>query len=192
MAAKRAPADHTDNRRQGDADAVSPAGGPDDAAGDTPFPVVGLGASAGGLEALEQFLKAMPADSGMAFVIVQHLDPSHPSILAEILQRATAMPVLEVQDQMPVEPDHVYVIPPNRDMVIFHRTLQLSDPAEPRHQRLPIDSFFRSLALDQGDHTAGIILSGNGSDGTFGMHEILGAGGLCLVQDPVTARYSGM
>jgi two-component system CheB/CheR fusion protein len=186
------PADGLDDAPQDDSSAVPFCAGADDTA-DTPrFPIVGLGASAGGLEALEQFLKALPAGTGMAFVIVQHLDPSHPSILAAILQRSTAMPVLEVKDQMPVERDHVYVIPPNRDMVIFRGTLQLSEPAEPRHQRLPIDAFFRSLALDQGDRASGIILSGNGSDGTLGLREILGAGGLCLVQDPASARYGGM
>jgi two-component system CheB/CheR fusion protein len=192
MASGMTPADGLDDAPQDDSSAVPSCAGADDTA-DTPrFPIVGLGASAGGLEALEQFLKALPAGTGMAFVIVQHLDPSHPSILAAILQRSTAMPVLEVKDQMPVERDHVYVIPPNRDMVIFRGTLQLSEPAEPRHQRLPIDAFFRSLALDQGDRASGIILSGNGSDGTLGLREILGAGGLCLVQDPASARYGGM
>ena len=105
------------------------------------FPIVGLGASAGGLDAFEHFLRAMPLDSGMGLVLVQHLDPSHPSILSEILQRSTRMPVVEAHDQMQVEPNHVYVIPPNRDMVIFHGKLQLSVPTEPRGQRMPIDAF---------------------------------------------------
>lgn len=154
--------------------------------------VVALGASAGGLDAFEHFLRAMPADSGMAFVLVQHLDPTHPSILAEILQRSTSMPVLQAEDQMQVEPDKVYVIPPNRDMGIFHGALQLRLPAEPRGQRLPIDCFMRSLAEDLGERAVGIILSGTGTDGTLGLRAILGAGGVTLVQTPASARYDGM
>ncbi|MDE2092837.1 MAG: PAS domain-containing protein [Burkholderiales bacterium] len=156
------------------------------------FTIVGLGASAGGLEAFEQFFRAMPADSGMGFVLVQHLDPSHASILTEILQRNTAMPVVEAQDQMRVEPNRVHVIPPNRDMVIFGGALQLSVPTEPRGQRMPIDAFLRSLAEDRGDAAVGIVLSGTGTDGTLGLRAVHGAGGLCLVQDPATARYDGM
>ena len=156
------------------------------------FPIVGLGASAGGLEAFEQFLRAVPAHSGMGFVLVQHLDPSHASILTDILQRSTSMPVVQVVEQMRVLPDRVHVIPPNRDMVIFHGDLLLSMPNEPRGQRLPIDAFFRSLAEDQGDNAAGIILSGTGTDGTLGLRAIHGAGGLCLVQEPTEARYDGM
>lgn len=156
------------------------------------FSIVGIGASAGGLEALEQFFRYVPANSGMAFVLVQHLDPSHVSLLTEILQRATAMPVTEASDEMLVEPNHVYVIPPNRDMAIFHRKLQLSVPDEPRGQRLPIDAFLQSLAEDQRENAIGIILSGTGSDGTRGLRAILGAGGVTLVQEPTTAKYSGM
>lgn len=110
------------------------------------FPIVGLGASAGGLEAFEQFFRSMPATSGMAFVLVQHLDPSHASILTEILQRSTSMPVAEAKDQMVVAPNRVYVIPPNRDMVIFHGALQLSAPDKARGARMPIDTFLRALA----------------------------------------------
>jgi two-component system, chemotaxis family, CheB/CheR fusion protein len=157
-----------------------------------PFPIVGLGASAGGLEAFEQFLHAMPADSGLALVLVQHLDPSHASILKDILQRTTDMPVVEAQDQQQVLPNHAYVIPPNRDMVIFHGRLQLSVPNEPRSLRMPIDTFLRSLAEDLGERAAGIVLSGTGTDGTLGLRAIHGAGGLCLAQDPATARYDGM
>ena len=156
------------------------------------FPIVGLGASAGGLEAFEQFFRHVPPDSGMAFVVVQHLDPDHASILAEILQRATAMPVVETADQMPVEADHVYVIPPNRDIAIFHGTLQLSKPGQARGHRMPIDAFMRSLAEDRGEGAIGIILSGTGTDGTLGLRAILGAGGIALVQAPATARYDGM
>ncbi len=156
------------------------------------FFIAALGASAGGLEAFEQFFGHMPPVSGIAFVLVSHLDPSHASILTEILQRSTAMKVVEVKDQMKVEPDHVYVIPPNRDMAIFHGVLQLSVPDQPRGQRLPIDAFMRSLADDQGEQAIGIILSGTGTDGTLGLRAILGAGGVSLVQEPAGAKYSGM
>lgn len=157
-----------------------------------PFPIVSIGASAGGLEAFEQFFQNMPIDSGMGFVLIQHLDPEHASLLTEILQRSTAMPVVEATDQMPVQPNRVHIIPPNRDMTIFHRVLQLSTPEQPRGQRMPIDAFFRSLAEDQGEQAVGIILSGTGTDGTLGLRAILGAGGLCLVQDPRQAKYDGM
>ena len=156
------------------------------------FPVVGMGASAGGLEAFEQFFHHVLPNSGMAFVLVSHLDPSHESILTEILQRSTPMPVVEVHDQMKVEADHVYVIPPNRDMAIFHGVLQLSVPEQPRGQRMPIDAFLRSLAEDQGELAVGIVLSGTGTDGTLGLRAILGAGGISLVQEPKTAKYDGM
>jgi len=156
------------------------------------FPIVGLGASAGGLEAFEQFFHSVTPDSGMAFVLVSHLDPSHASILTEILQRCTSITVVEAQDQMKVEPNFVYVIPPNRDMAIYHGVLQLSVPDQPRGQRMPIDAFLRSLAEDQGEQAIGIILSGTGTDGTQGLRAILGAGGVSLVQDPATAKYDGM
>jgi two-component system CheB/CheR fusion protein len=156
------------------------------------FPIVGIGASAGGLEAFEHFFRSVPANPGMAFVLVPHLDPGHASILTEILQRSTVMPVTEAQDQMTVAPNRVYVIPPNRDMAIFHGTLQLSVPDQPRGQRMPIDAFLRSLAEDQGEHSIGIILSGTGTDGTLGMRSIIGAGGISLVQEPSTAKYDGM
>ncbi len=156
------------------------------------FAIVGIGASAGGLEAFEQFFHHAASDSGMAYVLVPHLDPSHASILTEILQRCTTMSVLEAQDQMAVEPNHVYVIPPNRDMVIFHGSLQLSVPEQPRGQRMPIDAFLRSLAEDQGENAVGIILSGTGTDGTLGARAILGAGGITLVQEPASAKFDGM
>jgi len=119
------------------------------------FPIVGIGASAGGLEAFEHFFRSVPVNPGMAFVLVPHLDPGHASILTEILQRSTAMPVAEAQDQMKVASNRVYVIPPNRDMAIFHGRLQLSVPVQPRGQRMPIDAFLRSLAEDQGEHATG-------------------------------------
>ncbi|MHB1236103.1 MAG: chemotaxis protein CheB [Gallionella sp.] len=156
------------------------------------FYIVGLGASAGGLEAFEQFFRHVPPDCGMAFVLVSHLAPDHVSILTEILQRTTTMPVVEAQDQMAVMPNCVYVIPPNRDMAIFHGALQLNVPEQPRGQRMPIDAFLRSLADDQGENAIGIILSGTGTDGTLGLRAILGAGGISLVQEPASAKYDGM
>jgi two-component system CheB/CheR fusion protein len=156
------------------------------------FPIVGLGASAGGLEAFEQFFRHLPPDTGMGFVLVSHLDPGHASMLCEILQRTTAMPVVEAEDQMAVMPDRVYVIPPNRDMAIFHGALQLNVPEMPRGQRMPIDGFLRSLADDQKEWAIGVILSGTGTDGTLGLRAIVGAGGVSFVQDPATAKYSGM
>jgi two-component system, chemotaxis family, CheB/CheR fusion protein len=156
------------------------------------FPIVGMGASAGGLEALTSFFSYMPADSRMAFVLVVHLDPGHVSMMPELLKRHTTMNVIEAQDGMTVEPDSVYVIPPNRDMSIFNRVLQIGAPAATRGMRMPIDFFFRSLAEDQGEKAICIILSGTGSDGTLGMRAIHGAGGMCMVQDPETARYDGM
>ena len=159
---------------------------------DAAFPIVGIGASAGGLEALGQFFHHTPTDSGMAFVLVQHLDPSHASLLSEILQRTTTMPVTEALDQMTVEPNCVYIIPPNRDMAIFHGNLQLSVPNTPRGQRMPIDAFLRSLAEDRQERAIGIILSGSGTDGTQGLRAIIDAGGVTLVQEPSTAKYDGM
>ncbi len=156
------------------------------------FPIVGVGASAGGLEALEQFLSNVPDASGMAFVIVQHLDPTHKGIMPELLQRATTMRVAQVKEQQRVEPNCVYVIPPNKDMTILHGYLHLMEPLAPRGLRLPIDSFFRSLAEDMQDLAVGVILSGMGSDGTLGIREIKDKAGVVLVQDPVTAKFDGM
>jgi two-component system CheB/CheR fusion protein len=156
------------------------------------FPIVGIGASAGGLEALEQFLGHVPAGSGMAFVIVQHLDPTHKGIMPELLQRATGMKVIQVKDRTKVRPDCVYVIPPNKDMSILHGVLHLFEPAAPRGLRLPIDFFLRSLALDQQEHSVGVILSGMGSDGTLGLRAIKEKAGVVLVQEPATAKFDGM
>lgn len=156
------------------------------------FPVVGIGASAGGLEALEHFLSHMPANSGIAFVIVQHLDPTRKGIMPELLQRATGMKVMQVKDRTLVEPDRVYVIPPNKDMSILHGVLHLLEPASPRGLRLPIDFFLRSLAQDQQEHSIGVILSGMGSDGTLGLRAIKEKAGVVLVQDPATAKFDGM
>jgi two-component system CheB/CheR fusion protein len=156
------------------------------------FPIVGIGASAGGLEALEHFLSHVPKNSGMAFVIVQHLDPTRKGIMHELLQRATGMKVTQVKDRTRVQPDCVYVIPPNKDMSILHGVLHLLEPASPRGLRLPIDFFLRSLAQDQQERSIGVILSGMGSDGTLGLRAIKENAGVALVQDPATAKFDGM
>lgn len=160
----------------------------------TDFLIVGLGASAGGLAAFEAFFADMPPDTdpGMALVLVQHLAPDHKSLLGELLQRFTAMPVFEVEDGMPARPNHVYVIPPNRDMVLQQGVFQLHEPSAPRGPRQTIDIFFRSLALDLGERAVGIVLSGTGSDGSLGLQAIKDAGGITMVQTPETAEYDGM
>ena len=156
------------------------------------FPIVGIGASAGGLEALEQFLRHVTENSGVAFVIVQHLDPTHKGILAELLQRVTGMEVFQVKDRMKVKPDCVYVIPPNRDMSILHGVLHLFEPTAARGLRLPIDYFLQSLAEDRREASIGIILSGMGSDGTMGIRAIKEKGGVVLVQEPASAKFDSM
>ena len=159
---------------------------------DATFPIVGIGASAGGLEALEQFLKGVPAASGLAFVVVQHLDPTHKGIMVELLQRTTPLPVRQITERMTVKPDHVYVIPPNRDLSILHGVLHLLEPAAPRGLRLPIDFFLRSLAADRQDRSIGVILSGMGSDGTLGLRAIKERAGAVFVQSPASAKFDGM
>jgi two-component system CheB/CheR fusion protein len=156
------------------------------------FPIVGIGASAGGLEALESFLKKVPFPCGISLVIVQHLDPTHKCMLVELLQRVTSMPVVEVAERMKIEINHVYAIPPNKSMTILHGVLHLFDPIEPRGLRLPIDLFFRSLADDLQQHSIGVILSGMGSDGTLGLRMIKEKGGGVFVQDPKSAKFEGM
>jgi len=158
------------------------------------FPIVGIGASAGGLKAFEEFFSGMPAvaDPGMAFVLVQHLAPDHKSILTELIRRYTRMQVFEVVDGMVVQPNCAYIIPPNRDMAFLNGSLQLMEPFSPRGQRLPIDFFFRSLAQDQHERAICIVLSGTGSDGTQGVRAIKGEGGMVMAQIPASADYDGM
>jgi two-component system CheB/CheR fusion protein len=158
----------------------------------TPLPIIGIGASAGGLEAFEAFFDAMPADAGLAFVLVPHLDPTHVSIMPELIQKRTKMQVLQIKDGMRVEPNTVYVVPPNQNLSILNGTLQLMELNQPRGANLPIDSFFRALALDQGTNAVGIILSGTGSDGTLGVKAIKGEAGMVMVQDEQSAKYDGM
>jgi two-component system, chemotaxis family, CheB/CheR fusion protein len=156
------------------------------------FPIVGIGASAGGLEALEQFFENVPQHSGMAFVVIQHLDPTHVGMMPELLQRITAMKVFQAGDQMKVKPDCVYVIPPNKSLSLLNGVLHLFDPVEKHGLRLPVDVFFRSLADDRLDKSIGIILSGMGSDGSLGLKAIKEKNGIILVQDPATAKFDGM
>jgi two-component system CheB/CheR fusion protein len=156
------------------------------------YPVVGIGASAGGLEALETFFSHMPPDSGMAFVVIQHLAPRHKSILGEILKKDTQMTVREIQDGMKIEPNQVYLNPPDKDVALSKGTFHLAQPSELTRVRLPIDFCFRSLAEDQREKAVCIILSGTGSDGTLGLEEVKAAGGLTLAQAEEQAKYPFM
>ena len=158
------------------------------------FPVVGIGASAGGIAAFEAFFSTMPANSdpGMAFVLVQHLARDHKSILSELVRRYTKMEVFEVEDGMAIKPNCAYIIPPNRDMALVNGTLQLLEPSFARGLRLPIDFFFRSLAQDQHERAICIVLSGTGSDGTLGVRAVKGEGGMVMVQTPESTEYDGM
>jgi two-component system CheB/CheR fusion protein len=159
-----------------------------------PFPVVGIGASAGGISAFEAFFSTMPAesDSGMAFVLVQHLARDHKSILAELIRRYTQMQVFEVEDGMVIRPNCAYIIPPNRDMQLSNGALHLLEPSLARGIRLPIDFFFRSLAQDQRERAICIVLSGTGSDGSLGIRAVKGEGGMVMVQTPESTEYDGM
>jgi two-component system CheB/CheR fusion protein len=156
------------------------------------LPIVGIGASAGGLEALEEFLRHVPARSGRAYVVVQHLDPTHKGAMVELLQRVASIPVAQVKDRTKVEPDCVYIIPPNKDMSVLHGVLHLLPQTAPRGLNLPIDFFFRSLAEDQQERSIGVILSGMGSDGTLGLRAIKEKGGAAFVQSLASAKFSGM
>ncbi len=158
------------------------------------FPVVGVGASAGGLTAFEAFFSSLSAsqDSGMAFILVQHLAPDHKSLLPELVQRYTRMRVFEAIDGITVKPNCVYIIPPNCDVAFLGGTLQLMEPSAPHGQRLPIDFFFRSLAQDQRDRAIGIVLSGTGSDGSQGARAIKAEGGMVMAQNPESTEFDGM
>ncbi len=157
------------------------------------FPIIGIGASAGGLAAFESFFSNFPTTHpDCAFVLVQHLAPDHTSILSDIIGRYTTMPTVQVEDGMKVQPSHVYIIPPNYDMALINGSLQLLTPLKPHGQRLPIDFFFNSLAQDQGNHAIGVILSGTGSDGTEGLVPIHQNGGIVMAQKTSSAQYDGM
>jgi two-component system CheB/CheR fusion protein len=158
------------------------------------FPIVGIGASAGGLAAFEAFFSGMPADRSpdMAFVLVQHMSPDHESLLADLVRRYTRMKVFEVEDGMTVQPNCVYIIPPNHDLAYLHGTLQLLEPTQPHSARLPIDFFFRSLALDLRERAIGVVLSGMGSDGARGVRAIKAEGGMVMAQTPESTEFDGM
>lgn len=153
---------------------------------------VAIGASAGGLEALEQFFRKLPETTGMAFIVVQHLSPDFKSLMDELLARYTKMPVVIAKEGMQVEANHIYLIPPRKNLTIFHGKLMLEDQGERHHLRLPIDLFFKSLALDQDKRAIGIILSGTGSDGSQGIRAIKAANGMVMVQDEHSAKFDGM
>ena len=158
------------------------------------FPIVGIGASAGGLAAVEQFLAAMPAEAaqGMALVLVQHLDPDHKSLLLDLVRKCTDIEVAWAVDGAQVLPGRAYIMPPNTEMALSGGRLVLTDPALPRGLRLPINHFFRALAGDQGERAVCIVLSGTGSDGTLGVRAVKGEGGMAIAQAPETADYDGM
>jgi two-component system, chemotaxis family, CheB/CheR fusion protein len=159
---------------------------------DPGFCIVGIGASAGGLDAFEKFFDHMPVDSGLGFVIVQHLAPDHKSMMVDILKRHTAMKVFEVKEGMQVNPNMLYVIPPNHSLSVFHGRLHLTEVSPQHGFRLPIDSFFRSLAEDRGDKSICIVLSGTGSDGALGLKAIKEAGGMTMAQEESSAKYASM
>jgi two-component system, chemotaxis family, CheB/CheR fusion protein len=154
--------------------------------------IVGIGASAGGLVALEQFFVGVPANSGMAYIVVQHLDPTQKALLPSLLQRVTPMAVREARQGIRIEPDSVYVIPPNAELSVQDGALQLARPGEPRGMRLPVNVLFSSLARSQGDRAIGVVLSGMGSDGTLGLGAIKAVGGLAAVQEPASAQFDSM
>jgi len=154
--------------------------------------IVGIGASAGGLEALELFLSNTPADTGLAWIIVQHLDPTQKAMLPELLQRATRIPVQEARQDLRISGNQVYVIAPNTELRVHNGVLKLSKPAEPRGQRLPVNILFQSLAEALADRATGVVLSGMGSDGALGVQAIKAAGGLTAAQQPDSAQFSSM
>ncbi len=156
------------------------------------FYVVGIGSSAGGLDALERFFGNMSESSGMAFIVVSHLDPNHKSIMPELIQKSTKMKLFQAEDGMLVKPNHVYVASANRDLAILHGTIQLIEPPEAHGFRLPIDIFFKSLSADLGEKAICIILSGMASDGTEGLRAVKSELGMVMVQDPKSAKFDGM
>ncbi|HET8720739.1 MAG TPA: chemotaxis protein CheB, partial [Nitrospira sp.] len=151
-----------------------------------------MGGSAGALEAFEQFFSNMPPDSGLAFVLVTHMDPTHKGMMPELLGRCTTMSVVQVEDNTVVRPNHVYIIPPNKDMSILNGTLHLQEPTAPRGIRAPIDLFLRHLAEDQEDRAIAIIMSGMGTDGTLGIRAIKEHLGLAMAQDARFAKFDSM
>src|SRR5512144_815191 len=156
------------------------------------FPIVGIGSSAGGLEALQKLFGAMPADNGLGFVVAAHLDPTQESHLSELLARCATMPVTQIESSIKIEPNHVYVIAPDRELSIKDGVLHSDKPRAPRGHRHPVDSFFRSLAEDQGERSIAIVLSGTGTNGSLGLRFIKSEGGIAIAQDPDSAAFQGM
>jgi len=165
---------------------------PGDTAAQEQVSIVGVGMSAGGLEACKKFLTAMPVDSGVVIVLVPHLDPTHESLMVTLLARQTKMPVCEAEDGMKVRPNNVYVIPPNKCLSIRNGVLQLSDPPAVHRFETAIDIFLISLARDQREHAIGIVLSGTGTSGSQGLKEIKQAGGMVIAQLPESAQFNQM
>ncbi len=158
----------------------------------TSFPIVGIGSSAGGLEPLQTLFRALPEGNGLAFVVAAHLDPTHESHLASLLARCTSMPVTQVEKKVHVEAEHVYVIAPDQDLTIEKGILHPHKPTAPRGHRHPVDSFFRSLAEDQGERAVAIVLSGTGTNGSLGLRFIKAEGGIVIAQEPDSATFEGM
>jgi two-component system, chemotaxis family, CheB/CheR fusion protein len=183
--AKTADREITKVRRTSDSAAVSEDG-------KDGFHIVGIGASAGGLKALESFFSTMPVTCGMTFIVVSHLDPKHSSMLPDLLRRYTKIMVDQAQDGMRVERDHIYVIAPNKEITLVRGTLVLRKPSEPHGQRFPINTFFRSLARDQKERAICVILSGTGTDGTLGLRDVKAEGGMAMAQATASAEYDGM
>jgi two-component system CheB/CheR fusion protein len=156
------------------------------------FFIAGLGASAGGLEAFEEFFEKLPPDTGIGYVIVTHMDPTKKGIMPELIQRSTRMPVVQAEDNMAVEPDHVYVIPPNRDMTISGGVLKLHPSSTEKGVRMPIDIFLRSLAGDRRELAIAVIFSGMGTDGMLGVKTIKEENGTVMAQDPLEAKFNSM
>ncbi|AKQ47477.1 hypothetical protein TH63_04000 [Rufibacter radiotolerans] len=156
------------------------------------FPVVALGGSAGALEGFESFFQHLPIGTGMAFVVVPHLDPSQKSMMTEIIQRYTPLPVVQITDGMQVEPEQVYLVPANKETSIERNTFRLHEPERPNGQRMPIDYFFQSLAVNRREQAIGIIFSGMGADGSLGVKMIMENFGMVMVQEPTTARFDSM
>jgi two-component system CheB/CheR fusion protein len=156
------------------------------------FPIVGIGSSAGGLEALQTLFRGMPADSGFAFVVAALLDPTHESHLTELLSRCTGMPVVQIERAVRLESDHVYVVAPDQELTIRHGVVHASKPSAPRGHRHPVDAFFRSLAEDQAERAIAIVLSGTGTNGSLGLRFIKAEGGIAIAQTPESAGFEGM
>lgn len=171
-------------------DPVSEQPAPPDAAEN--FLVVGLGASAGGVQALRRFFSQVPAHTRMAYVVILHLSPDHDSQLAEVLQSASAIPVTKVERRVRVEPDRVYVIPPNKNLEVEDGHIEVTDVTSNDVRRAPVDIFFRTLAQSHGQRAVSVVLSGTGANGSMGMKRVKEMGGLCIVQDPREAEYDDM